>query len=178
MLGSQKIIYPMIGATYTFSTELDLQMVGTYRYHAIKIPVETQNQIEFIKGVKHRFEGEINGRPFSGALMPTGTGRYYAMVNESIRKELDLQLGDSVLVTMTIIDPNLVSVPDDLQVLLDQDQNVKFKWDVLSAGTKRGILHQITSARTQATRTHRLDNLLIRLKNSQPFESFSMRDRL
>jgi len=45
----------MIGRTYEFETELDLQIVGTYRYHAIKIPVGTQAEIEFGKGVKRRF---------------------------------------------------------------------------------------------------------------------------
>jgi hypothetical protein len=168
----------MIGRTYEFETELDLQIVGTYRYHAIKIPVGTQAEIEFGKGVKPRFEGRLNGVSFSGALLPTGTGRYYAMVNEKLRRRLGLQLGCLVQVSITLVDPNIVNVPDDLMSVLESDQELLFKWEVLTAGTKRGILHQIESARTEQTRLSRISNLLDRRRESQPFEPFSMRVRL
>lgn len=168
----------MIGKTYDFVAELDLQMVGTYRYHAIKIPVDVQERLVFIKGTKLRFEGELNGIAFKGALLPTGTGRFYVMVNESIRKQLKLELGDPVAVRITIVDPSHVDVPPDLEAVLDERADIKFKWDALTPGTKRGILHQIESAARAETRTERMRNLIDRLDQTQPHEPFNLRKRL
>ncbi len=168
----------MVGKTLRFEAELDLQMVGTYRYHAIKLPGEVQSQIEFVSGVKQRFEGNVNGEGFAGALLPTGTGGYYMMVNGALRKKLKLELGDSLSVTITIVDPNKVDVPEDVIRALSADEETLFKWDVLTAGTKRGILHQINSARSEALRADRIASLVQRMRQSQPFEPFSMRNRL
>ncbi len=168
----------MIGKTLRFEAELDLQMVGTYRYHAIKLPAEVQSQIDFVTGVKQRFEGTVNGEEFAGALLPTGTGDYYMMVNGALRKKLKLKLGDSLSVSITIVDPNKVDVPEDVTRALSTDEEPLFKWDVLTPGTKRGILHQINSARSEALRADRIASLVERLRESQPFEPFSMRNRL
>jgi|GEM_PF-3004331 len=44
----------MIGNSYAFCTELDIQMLGNMQYHAIRIPKEVQSQIEFPTGSKAR----------------------------------------------------------------------------------------------------------------------------
>ncbi len=160
----------MIGKSYSFRTELDIQMLGAMKYHAIRVPKEVQSEIEFPTGTKQRFEGTVNGDPVSGALLPTGTGSYYIMVSASLRKRLKLQLGDPVDVAITIVDPNVVEVPEDILEALQEDDFNLFKWEVLTPGTKRGFLHEITSAKTPETRQARIRELVDRLTNSQPHE--------
>ncbi len=168
----------MIGETFEFVGELDLQMVGTYRYHAIRVPATVQAEMKFVSGVKQRFKGTLNGEAFSGALMPTGTGSYYIMVNAHLRKKQNIELGDQLNISITIVDPNEVEVPEDLLIALSGSGETLFKWEVLTAGTKRGILHQIASARTAITRSARIESLINRLNNSQPYEPFALRKRL
>lgn len=160
----------MIGKSYSFRTELDIQMLGAMKYHAIRVPREVQSEIEFPTGTKQRFEGTVNGDPVSGALLPTGTGSYYIMVSAGLRKRLKLQLGDPVDVAITIVDPNVVEVPEDILEALQEDDFNLFKWEVLTPGTKRGFLHEITSAKSPETRQARIRELVDRLTNSQPHE--------
>ncbi|CAN1565313.1 Protein of unknown function DUF1905 [Fimbriimonadaceae bacterium] len=160
----------MIGKSYSFRTELDIQMLGAMKYHAIRVPKEVQSEIEFPTGTKQRFEGTVNGDPVSGALLPTGTGSFYIMVSASLRKRLRLELGDPVEVNLTIVDPNVVDAPEDILSAIQADDFNLFKWEVLTAGTKRGFLHEITSAKTASTRQERIQALVDRLTSAQPHE--------
>ena len=145
-------------------------MVGTYRYHAVKVPQAVQDQMDFSAGGKQRFEGTLNSEPYSGALMPTGTGRFYLMVGGELRKRLRLELGDTVEITLTIVDPDVVHVPADVMQAISADGFNLYKWETQTAGNKCGLLHEINTAKTPETRATRIQLLMERLERAQPGE--------
>jgi uncharacterized protein YdeI (YjbR/CyaY-like superfamily) len=49
-----------------------------------------------------------------------------------------------------------VDVPGDLLAAIEADPAALCVWEELSAGKKRGMVHVVTSARTDATRSKRI----------------------
>ncbi len=114
---------------------------GKGRYFHFAIPAEIGRQfpgqprprIQLI--IPHHLE-------LSLALNPMGDGSYYIMLARRYVKRLGLQEGDLVQFEIRE-DPHPLGVPmpEELEVLLEQDAFVRQAFDNLTDGRKRSLIH-------------------------------------
>lgn len=151
-----------------FLTELDIQRVGTYRYHAIFLPEEIQAQLSFPKRTRLRVCGEINGLPFKAAWLPTGRGGYYMIVGKELRRAGGLDVGSPVHVEFRLEDPEGVDVPEALSEALARQPELEFIWSRQTAGKRRGWCYRVASAKGEETRLRRVQEVLTQLREQGP----------
>lgn len=106
-----------------------------------------------------RIAGEIGGRGFSGALMPSG-GRHYLMVPKDIRTRQGLGLGDVITVRFAVDDQDRVEVPQELADMLEEHEELAELWSALTPGRQRGFAYRVSSAKTPETRARRVEEVL------------------
>jgi len=153
---------------FEFWAELTIQMVGTYRYHAVLLPADLQNALTFPKRTRMRISGELNDVPFAGAWIPDGRGRYFTMIGAALRRNAGLELGEPVHVRFRVEDPEYVDVPEYLMAAIETDPAALCVWEDLTPGKKRGIVHLVTSAKTGETRAKRIRNVVESLASGPP----------
>ncbi|RIV21604.1 DUF1905 domain-containing protein [Fibrisoma montanum] len=85
---------------------------------------------------------------FSCGLNHLGDGNFYIIVATQQLKKLGKNVGDPVVFEI-YEDPNPlgVDVPDVLQVLLDQDDDARHRYDALTDGKKRSLIYSIKGIR-------------------------------
>ncbi|MEM9350037.1 MAG: YdeI/OmpD-associated family protein [Pseudomonadota bacterium] len=115
-----------------------------------------------------RVVGELNGLPFKGALHPTSDGRAYFIFNKQMQKKTGLGEGDPIRIAFRFDDPDAVDVPPELTDALDADEDARVVWEGLTAGTKRGFAHRVSSAKTAPTRAKRVVEVMVALEEPDP----------
>ncbi len=73
-----------------------------------------------------------------------GDGNFFLIISGKNLKQVGKSLGDSIWVAL-LADPNPLGVdlPEALEVLLAQDEEIRQKYERLSMGKKRHIIHSI-----------------------------------
>ena len=101
---------------------------------------------EFTNSRPARIQCTIEGTiTYSCALMHYGDGNYFIIVAGRYLKKLGAKIGD--VVNFEIVeDPNPlgVEVPEVLTVLLDQDPDAKARYESLTDGKKRSMIHSFS----------------------------------
>ena len=102
---------------------------------------------------KHLLESEMQcGQPI-----------WYYIVSKKVLRKIGKALGDEVTVVFSIADQKAVDVPNALTELLESNDRLREKWQGLTPGKQRGLVHGLNTAKTSATRTKRLEQLEIAL---------------
>lgn len=117
-----------------------------------------------------RLKGTINGYPFRSSAMPHGDGTHYLVVNRAIRDAIGTGPGDRVLVVM---EPDTgertLTIPEDLQRALAQDETARAAFEALSYSHKKEYVEWIEGAKKEETRQRRIAQALEMLpKGSTP----------
>jgi hypothetical protein len=132
---------------------------GAYFY--LKIDAETVEQ--FSQKRKTRLICKLDNQlEFRCGLNHFGDGNFFIILSKKNLKQIGKELGDSVNFEIRE-DPNPLGVemPEVLEVLLAQDEDLKSKFDQLSMGKKRSVIfamHKIKNIDLQVTRTAELIN--------------------
>lgn len=132
--------------------------------HYIDIPA---NIIKKTGGTfKQRFLCSINNAyTFHGGLVALGNGSGY--INISIKKlrELKLKRGDEIQVTLSPDESKYgMQVSEELQTLLDQDEEGYRRFEQLTAGKQRFIIHYVNSVKSSSKRIERSLMMITNLK--------------
>jgi len=163
-----------------FTTTLNKYDFGKYFYTVVYFPQHVLDTLPLEQFPRLRLEAEIDGVFVEGALMPDKAGSaqtrhlrgegllegqrvWYFLVSKKVLKAIGKALGDEVLVSFTVADQDAVDLPRALEELLEDHPRLCEAWDALSAGKKRSLVHPIKTAKTQATRARRLEELEILL---------------
>lgn len=81
---------------------------------------------------------------FQCGLNHLGDGNYFIIISGKHLKAIDKQIGDKIkLVIQEDPNPLGVDMPEILEVILEQDHEIKIIFDGLTLGKKRSIIHQI-----------------------------------
>ncbi|TDO23644.1 YdeI/OmpD-associated family protein [Sediminibacterium goheungense] len=82
---------------------------------------------------------------FQCGLNHLGDGNFFIIISTKKVKELKKKIGDKIDITLQE-DPNPlgVEIPEVLTALLDQDEDLKKKYDQFTMGKKRSVIHAIT----------------------------------
>lgn len=127
------------------------------------LKIDAQKVETFPKGRHTRLictlQDELN---FQCGLNHLGDGNFFVILSGKNLKQLGKGLGDEIAFTLAE-DPNPLGVemPETLSSLLAQDEELKGKFDALTDGKRRSIIHQISRIKNldlQVARTIELIN--------------------
>jgi len=147
---------------YSFTTKLE-KLQSNLSYTALFLPYEIVTQLPE-KG-RLRVAGFLNNKiPFNLAILNLKEGPKYLTVGSILRREAKIKEGDLVQVSFHLVDPNLLELPEELEIALAQDEDAQRVFDTFTVGYKRSLAHYITSTKNIDVRIKRALELLEKAK--------------
>lgn len=144
---------------YEFEAPIELLDFGRMAYSVVYVPPAVLSSMPN-GGSRVRVTGEVAGKPFDGACLPAGEGRFYLLLSKKYLKAARLEIGDRVFVSLRIADPDAVDIPPELQAAIDASAAVGRAWAELTPGKQRGLAYRVASAKRPETRQRRVDEVL------------------
>jgi Domain of unknown function (DUF1905)/Bacteriocin-protection, YdeI or OmpD-Associated len=92
---------------------------------------------------------------FKVSLFPAGGGKHFIRVRKQVRRQANLQKGDSVKVEITVLDRAAIEMPQDLSAAL-RGKKALARFDALTPGKKNYMIRRIEEAAKPETRTRRI----------------------
>jgi hypothetical protein len=164
---------------HQFATVIDKYDYGKYFYTVFYLPEDMQAELPFEQHPRLRIEGELDGFGFEGALLPDRIGSaqtkhllneanggqriWYCIISKDALKRIGKTLGEEIFVALRVGDQNAVEMPGVLQDWLERNTHLQDIWNRLTPGKKRGLVHQIKTAKTAKTQEKRFEALEIQL---------------
>lgn len=112
-------------------------------YFYITIPANTINQFQNKRHTRFicKLDNKLN---FQCGLNHLGDGNFFIILGSKNLKAINKQLGDKIYFELTE-DPNPLGVdmPEILEAVLEQDQELKAIFEGLTLGKKRNVIHSI-----------------------------------
>jgi uncharacterized protein YdeI (YjbR/CyaY-like superfamily) len=113
-----------------------------------------------------KVKGEINGFAFRTSLFPTGTGGHILLVNKRMQKGARAVAGSIARFQMELDnEERVVSIPDELKQILDEDRALRRWYDKLNHSTRSDIAKWITEPKSGEARQRRTEQIAERLLN-------------
>jgi hypothetical protein len=146
------------GGWVAFDGRIEPMDWGRSTYTVLRLPPDAAQTLQ-AQGAK-RVEGEINDHPVNLALSraPVIDGPFL-WAGQSLLDRLGVAPGEVLEVRLRPAPDDRVDTPDDIAAAL-RAAGVTAEWDGLTPGKRRGVLYQIGTARTAATRTKRIAALI------------------
>jgi Bacteriocin-protection, YdeI or OmpD-Associated/Domain of unknown function (DUF1905) len=140
----------------TFEGRVEPMVWGTSTYTILRVPDDV---VAALSGTR-RVEGEINDHPVNLALTraPVVEG-VFLWTGQSLLDRGGIVPGEILEVRLKPAPDDRVDVPDDVLAAL-RAAGVMAGWETLTPGRRRGMLHQINTAKTAATRAKRIAALV------------------
>lgn len=157
---------------------VELLIGGTMRYWVLFLPASLQRKPPFAAKKKLRMRGVVggvHGRPVSMAWQLSG-GRHYLMFGKATAKSLALKLGGKVEVAFSVVDDDVVDLPEELAEALTQEPEWSKLWAALTPGRRRGIAHLVRMIISPDLRAQRAVEL-VRALEEGTLQSFIGRAR-
>jgi hypothetical protein len=131
---------------------------GRATYTILRLPPAVADALA--AGKARRVEGEINDHPVNLALSraPVVDG-VFLWTGWTLLDRLSVEPGEPLEIRLRPADPDEVDTPDDLATAL-RAAGATAAWEALTPGRRRGLIHQVETARTAATRAKRIAALV------------------
>jgi hypothetical protein len=141
----------------TFEGVVEPLVWGTSTYTILRLPEDVAAAMASAK----RVEGEINEHPVNLALIrsPVVQG-VFLWAGQSLLDRVGIVPGARPQVRLRAAPDDRVDAPDDVAHAL---QGVMAAWQALTPGKRRGLLYQVDTAKTAATRAKRIAGLVANL---------------
>lgn len=122
----------------------------------IEIPFDMANQLFPGNKKSFRVKGKLDDHTFDGtALLPMGNGDFIMALNADIRKKIQKQKNDEVLVQLEV-DIQEKPLSADFMVCLQDEPAALLYFNSLPKGHQRYFSNWIESAKTEITKTKRI----------------------
>jgi len=143
------------------------------KLHHITVPSEI---VKKVGGIGTRLMCSVNGhKAFHGGMVALGGGTAYITVNKKRMKEFGVEKGDEVEVTLTEDTSKYgMEMPEELEALLDQDKEGARRFEMLTPGRQRYIIHYVGQVKSSQKKIDRAIKLINNLKDL-PEDEFDMR---
>jgi hypothetical protein len=112
-----------------------------------------------------RTKGTINGAAFALAPQYKKDGSRFFSVGAALRKAAKIKEGDVVDVKFRMVDADIVDIPEELEVVLEQDEEGKKVWDTFTKGMQRSLIIYVTSVKNVDSRIKRSLELVAKAKS-------------
>ena len=145
--------------TWSFSAQVErFEMEAAW--HFIAVPAEITDAVRAHKA--GRYIITVNDAvTWHCGLLPTGDQRWFVAVSQEKIATSQTKLGGWVHVDLVPDHSKYgMAVPEDLQDCLDDDPEFLKRFDAMLPGKRRGRIHHIASAKTEATVVKRIAKLM------------------
>lgn len=151
---------PVKKQSFSFQTRLS-RIDAVFIKTAIFLP---KHIIARLPGGRIRVKGILNSAPFALAVQHLKDGSRYFSVGAPLRKAAKINAGDPVNVQFTIVDSDVLEIPEELEAVLSQDEEGRKAWDKLTRGYQRSLILYIMSVKNIDSRIKRALELVTRAK--------------
>ena len=158
--------------TYRFAAELErFEGKGAWYYllypNAVEKEFGTKGRLRVLgtMNLPGRQAGRISGKKVKvdRALIPQGDGTHVVILGGELRKQLGVSLGDTIEMEFHVNpDPDAIDVPEELEIALEMEPELKPVYERQTPGTKRGISYWINSGKRPETRAKRAAEMMRR----------------
>lgn len=140
----------------SFEAAVEPMIWGRATYTVFRVPKAVVTAL----GPTRRVEGEIAEHPVNLALSraPVFDG-IFLWAGQSLLDRIGIEPNQSVELRLRPAPDDLVDLPDDISHALIAQGRMTV-WEALTAGKRRGLIHHVASAKTDATRQKRIVKLL------------------
>jgi Bacteriocin-protection, YdeI or OmpD-Associated/Domain of unknown function (DUF1905) len=140
----------------TFTARVEPLVWGKSTYTILRLPPDVAAALHPAK----RVEGEVNDHPVNLALTraPVVEG-VFLWAGQSLLDRVGITPGEPVEVRLRPAPDDRVDTPDDIAAAL-RAGGASAAWDALTPGKRRGLIYQISTAKTDATRSKRIAALI------------------
>jgi hypothetical protein len=128
----------------------------------VEVPLDI---IKKLPGGRVRVEGKLNQVPFNLAIQSKKNGPKYLSVSQAMRKSAKVKSGDKVKVSFVIVNPDKLDLPEEMEAVLAQDNEGAKKWNKLTVGLQRSLVHYINSSKNVDVRIERALFLINKVKS-------------
>lgn len=148
---------------HKFTAKLERFNSDLWGYHIV-VPEEIAEL--YIKAGIKRMISKYNGVIESHcAFMPRGDGRFFININKEIRTKLKLLIGSSLDVELSPDESKYgMEMPEEFQVLLDQDIEGGKYFHLLTPGKQRSLIYQVGKLKNPDKRLEKANVILEFLK--------------
>ena len=144
---------------FTAVLEKDSRALG---WTVVRVPFDPAEV--WAERVRLRVCGEVNGFRFRTSLFPDARGGYCLLVNRAVQASAGLRLGSAAEFRL---EPDLearpAELPDELTVLLDEEEGLRAWYDGLTEYTRREIGKWVCGVKSEAARLGRAEQMAERL---------------
>jgi len=160
--------------TFEFSSHLD--HLSKLKLHYVTVPADILNEVG---GIGERVMCSINGHDaFHAGMVALGGGAAYITINKKRMKAFGIDKGDQVQVYLSPDNSKYgMEVPEELMALLDQDDEGRKRFEDLTAGKQRYIIHYVSQVKSSQLKIDRAILLINNLK-ALPVGEFDFRKLL
>lgn len=155
------------------SFKSNIEHLPKLKLHHVVVP---SNIVDNVGGIGTRLMVSINKhKPFHGGMVALGEGAAYITVNKSRMREFGVDLGDEVSVTLELDQSKYgMEMPEELETLLEQDEEGALRFENITPGQQRYIIHYVSQVKSSQKRIDRAIMLINNLK-SLPKGEFDFR---
>jgi uncharacterized protein YdeI (YjbR/CyaY-like superfamily) len=156
--------------TRTFQAVLELLGPGL-GWTIARLPFAPQDV--WTQMVRLRVRGSVNGFAFRTSLFPvTGGGGYFLLVNKTVQAGAGVRLGDWAEFRLEPdMEARAVELPDELAVLLDEEDGLREWYDELTEYTRREIGKWVVGVKSDEARMRRAEQMAERLLGAMEGET-------
>jgi hypothetical protein len=101
--------------------------------------------------------GEVT---FEAAWQPRD-GSWFVLFSKDLQRQHGLEPGDEMDLEFRFVNQDRVIIPQELSEVLAADAGLKSAWDKLTSGRQRGLAHRVASAKSEAVRQRRVDEVIL-----------------
>ncbi len=111
-------------------------------------------------GKKPLVKVTLNGYTYRSAVGKMGN-KFMISLSAENRKNANVKGGDTLEVTVALdTEPRTVELPAELQTALNKNKTAKAAFDKLAPSKKKAIVLSVTEAKTEETRTRRIEKAI------------------
>lgn len=113
----------------------------------------------------------VNGIEYRTALLPTGAGEHYFIVNKKVQKAALIRAGSIAQFTIAPdTTPRILSLPPELERALNEDRAVRKWFDGFSYSARKWFVNRVANAKSPATRRSRAERIAEQLLEAMEAE--------
>lgn len=158
----------------TFSSHIDY--LPKLKLHHITVPAGI---VEEVGGIGTRLMCSVNGnKAFHTGMVALGGGAAYITVNKKRMQKYGIKKGDEVEATIELDNSKYgMEMPEELEALLEQDDEGARRFEMLTPGKQRYIIHYVSQVKSSQKKIDRAIMLINNLK-ALPEDEFDFRKLL
>lgn len=149
--------------SFSFETRL-VEYKDTLVAAVVEIPVDVVQQLP---AGRVRVEGKLNQTPFNLAIQSKKNGQRYLSVSLTMRRAAKIKPGDKIKLDFAIVDSDKLDIPEEMEAVLAQDDVGAKKWNKLTVGLQRSLVHYINSTKNIDLRIERALYLINKVKSGE-----------